>query len=34
MSVEAIANTIEKEKKLEIIEAVKTNRKYMELIGS
>jgi len=33
MSVEAIANKIEQEKKKEIIEAVKTNRKHMDTVG-
>lgn len=33
MSVEAIANKIEQEKKEEIIEAVKTNRKHMDTVG-
>jgi hypothetical protein len=33
MSVEAIANKIEQEKKEEIIKAVKTNRKHMDTVG-
>ena len=33
MSVEAIANKIDEDKKQEIIEAVKINRNYMDTVG-